>query len=73
MRSSPKPSRSVLRFGIESALLDRNDYDVQPIELEIDPGSKTNGIALVVEGARRGRYIALRQRAAKVTSTATRE
>ncbi|WP_395795301.1 RNA-guided endonuclease IscB [Aquimonas sp.] len=38
-------------------LLDRNGGAVQPIELKIDPGSKTTGMALVVEGARRGRYV----------------
>ena len=35
-------------------LLDREDGDLQPLELKADPGSKKTGVALMVKGAVRG-------------------
>lgn len=35
-------------------ILNREGGDVQPVQLKMDPGSKTTGVALVVQGAVRG-------------------
>lgn len=38
-------------------LKDRQDGDVQPVELKVDPGSKTTGVALVGEFPKQGRVV----------------
>ena len=63
MPTSPKRARLLLKskradvfrtnpFTIR--LLDREDGDLQPLELKADPGAKTTGLALAVQGAVRG-------------------
>jgi len=42
-------------FAIQ--LLDCENQDVQPVEVRVDPGSKTTGIALVAYGKRGGRVV----------------
>lgn len=63
MPTSPKRARLLLKskradvfrnnpFTIR--LLDREDGDLQPLELKVDPGSKTTGVVLAIHGAVRG-------------------
>lgn len=40
------------RYPFTIMLKDREGGDAQPISLNVDPGSKTTGIALVIEGTR---------------------
>jgi len=61
MPCHPSRARELLSEG-KAAVFRRNPFtiilknrkggDVQPLELKIDPGSKTSGIALVAEGKR---------------------
>ena len=63
MPTTPKRARLLLkakradvfaRNPFTIRLLDREDGDCQPLEIKADPGSKTTGMALVVQGAVRG-------------------
>ena len=63
MPTRPKRARDFLKSGRADVfcsnpftirLLDREGGDTQPVELKLDPGSKTTGVALVVKGSIRG-------------------
>ena len=63
MPTTPKRARLLLkakradvfaRNPFTIRLLDREDGDLQPLEIKADPGSKTTGMALMVQGAVRG-------------------
>jgi hypothetical protein len=45
------------RYPFTIILHDRDDGGTQPIQLKLDPGSKTTGIALVANFARRGKTV----------------
>jgi 5-methylcytosine-specific restriction endonuclease McrA len=45
------------RFPFVIVLKERDEGDVQPTELKIDPGAKVTGIAIVAEFKRRGRVV----------------
>lgn len=63
MPTSPRRARVLLKKGRAKAfsyqpftirLLDRAQGDTQPLKVKIDPGSKTTGIVLVAQFAKRG-------------------
>ena len=63
MPTRPKRARDLLKSGRADVfcsnpftirLLDREGGDTQPVELKLDPGSKTTGVALVLQGKKRG-------------------
>ena len=52
-----KKAAVLRRYPFAIVLKDRADGELQPIEFKADPGSKTTGVALVADCAKRGKTI----------------